>query len=106
MFLPPPQSRWIEVPTPLFAETTAYQVVLQRSARTHRTLLKPTNCHMSTMQPIITVEGLSKVYRLGSGRDGSYRTLRESIMEGVTSSWNKVRRSFNAYPIRRETTGR
>ena len=50
---------------------------------------------MSTTQPIITVEGLSKVYRLGSGRDGSYRTLRESIMEGLTSSWQKVSRSFN-----------
>src|SRR5271157_5404548 len=53
---------------------------------------------MSTAQPIITVEGLSKVYRLASGRDGSYRTLRESIMEGLTRSCNKVRRSFD--PIR------
>ncbi len=50
---------------------------------------------MSTAQPIITVEGLSKVYRLASGRHGSYRTLRESIMEGLTRSCNKVRRSFD-----------
>lgn len=49
---------------------------------------------MSKMQPIITVEGLSKVYRVGSGRDGGYRTLRESIVEGVTGSWQKARRSL------------
>ena len=52
---------------------------------------------MSTAQPIITVEGLSKVYRLASGRDESYRTLRESIMEGLTRSCNKVRRSFDPF---------
>jgi len=57
--------------------------------------LKLTNYHMSTTQPIITVEGLSKVYRLGSGRDGSYRTLRESITEGLTSSVQRVRRAFS-----------
>lgn len=50
---------------------------------------------MSITHPIITVEGLSKVYRLGSGRDGGYRTLRESIMEGMISTWSKVSRSFN-----------
>jgi lipopolysaccharide transport system ATP-binding protein len=50
---------------------------------------------MSTKQPIIIVEGLSKVYRLGSGRDGSYRTLRESITEGLTSSVQRVSRAFS-----------
>src|SRR4051794_19722690 len=47
------------------------------------------------MQPIITVEGLSKIYRLGSGGDGSYRTLRESIMEGWSNTWHSVRRSLS-----------
>jgi lipopolysaccharide transport system ATP-binding protein len=50
---------------------------------------------MSTTQPIITVEGLSKVYRLGSGRDGSYQTLRESITEGLTRSVQRVSRAFS-----------
>lgn len=50
---------------------------------------------MSTTQPIITVEELSKVYRLGSGRDGGYRTLRESITEGLTSSVQRVSRAFS-----------
>lgn len=35
------------------------------------------------MKPAIQVEGLSKVYRLGSHRGAGYRTLREAIVSGL-----------------------
>ena len=44
-------------------------------------------------QPMIQVEGLSKVYHLSAGLNGGYRTLRESIMNGLSTRWHKIRPS-------------
>jgi lipopolysaccharide transport system ATP-binding protein len=45
------------------------------------------------MKAAISIEQLSKRYRLGAGKAGGYRTLRESVMEGLAASWNRLRRS-------------
>jgi lipopolysaccharide transport system ATP-binding protein len=42
------------------------------------------------MKPAISVEDLSKRYRLGTRLDGRYSTLRESIMHAAGSSWNRL----------------
>lgn len=39
------------------------------------------------MKPAIRVENLSKMYRLGETQSNGYRTLRESIMDGVAALW-------------------
>jgi lipopolysaccharide transport system ATP-binding protein len=44
------------------------------------------------MVSAITVENLSKRYRLGPRREGGYRTLRESLTEAVASSWRRLSR--------------
>jgi lipopolysaccharide transport system ATP-binding protein len=43
------------------------------------------------MQPAIRVENLSKLYRLGSGVRGRYRTLRETITDAVSAPWRRFR---------------
>jgi len=43
------------------------------------------------MKPAISVENLSKLYRLGASSDGGYRTLRETITDAVTSPWRRLR---------------
>jgi lipopolysaccharide transport system ATP-binding protein len=45
------------------------------------------------MKAAISIEQLSKRYHLGDGKVHSYRTLRESVMEGLAASWNRLRRS-------------
>ena len=46
----------------------------------------------AAMLPAIQVENLSKSYRIGrSSRQGSYRTLRESLADGVTSAFRRWR---------------
>jgi lipopolysaccharide transport system ATP-binding protein len=43
------------------------------------------------MKPAILVEGLSKHYRLGSGRKaGGYQTLREAITGAAAASWRRL----------------
>ncbi len=42
------------------------------------------------MKPIIQVEGISKQFRIGTKKE-SYRTLRESLAEGVSNTWNRLR---------------
>ena len=44
------------------------------------------------MESAITVDDLSKRYSIGVRRTGGYRTLREAIVEGVTSPWRRLRR--------------
>ena len=44
------------------------------------------------MRAAITVENLSKRYRLGDGPAGGYQTLRESISGALASSWRRLRR--------------
>lgn len=46
------------------------------------------------MDPILTVQGLSKAYTIGTRLSGHdrYRTLRESISESVSASWTGLRR--------------
>jgi lipopolysaccharide transport system ATP-binding protein len=44
------------------------------------------------MKPIISVEGLSKVYRIGSRSSGRYRTLRESLTDAARTAWLRVKR--------------
>jgi lipopolysaccharide transport system ATP-binding protein len=43
------------------------------------------------MNNAITVEHVSKSFRLGRNK-GGYRTLRESIMDAAGASWNRIRR--------------
>jgi lipopolysaccharide transport system ATP-binding protein len=43
------------------------------------------------MKPAIRVEGLSKQYRIGARRTGSYRTLREAILQAGANSWQRVK---------------
>lgn len=47
------------------------------------------------MPPAIEVENLSKQYRIGSGRQGAYRTLRESFSDAARASWKGLRRLAN-----------
>jgi lipopolysaccharide transport system ATP-binding protein len=52
------------------------------------------------MEAAITVENLSKVYQIGASRSTGYRTLRESITEGLESSWRRLRgRTGSTYAI-------
>jgi lipopolysaccharide transport system ATP-binding protein len=53
------------------------------------------------MKPAIKVESLSKIYRIGERTSNTYRTLRDSISESVTGSWNGLRRLING--SRKET---
>jgi lipopolysaccharide transport system ATP-binding protein len=43
------------------------------------------------MKPAITVENLSKLYRLGTGATGGYRTLRETITDALAAPWRRPR---------------
>ena len=43
------------------------------------------------MTAAIRVENLSKLYRLGERRGAGYRTLRESIAEGFSAPWRRLR---------------
>jgi len=44
------------------------------------------------MKPAIRVENVSKCFKLGVSQAGGYRTLRESLTEGVADLWHGVRR--------------
>jgi lipopolysaccharide transport system ATP-binding protein len=44
------------------------------------------------MNPAISVQGISKAFRVGEGSLRGYRTLRESIMDGVGSLWQRLTR--------------
>lgn len=44
------------------------------------------------MQSAISIENLSKFYRLGTRRDGGYRTLRETVMGAAAASWHRLQR--------------
>lgn len=46
------------------------------------------------MNPIISVQGLSKVYSLGPHPSGHnrYRTIRESLTDGVVATWRELKR--------------
>src|SRR5262249_1482512 len=46
---------------------------------------------VSTMNPAIRVENVSKRFRLGARQFGSYRTLRESLADAFQSPWNRLR---------------
>jgi lipopolysaccharide transport system ATP-binding protein len=46
------------------------------------------------MKPAIRVDNLSKCFQIGSSQVGGYRTLRESIMDGVTAPARKLKRLF------------
>jgi lipopolysaccharide transport system ATP-binding protein len=48
------------------------------------------------MRPAIAIESVSKVYRIGTSPAGSYRTLRESVMEGLAAPWRKLQRSLGS----------
>ena len=50
------------------------------------------------MQSAISIENLSKFYRLGTRRDGGYRTLRETMMEAAAASWHRLRRLSRPSP--------
>ncbi len=43
------------------------------------------------MNTAITVENVSKRYRIGANQTRGYRTLRESIAEGLVSRWKRLR---------------
>src|SRR5438067_10694496 len=43
------------------------------------------------MKPAISVENLSKLYRLGAGATGGYRTLRETITDALAAPWRRPR---------------
>jgi lipopolysaccharide transport system ATP-binding protein len=43
------------------------------------------------MTAAISVQNLSKIYRLGQSAGGDYRTLRESIMAAATLPWRRLR---------------
>jgi lipopolysaccharide transport system ATP-binding protein len=43
------------------------------------------------MQSAISIDGLSKHYRLGARRDGRYRTLRESVSQAGAVAWRRLR---------------
>jgi lipopolysaccharide transport system ATP-binding protein len=44
------------------------------------------------MDSAISVDRLSKLYRIGAGRSSGYRTLRESLIDGLGSAWSRLRR--------------
>ena len=44
------------------------------------------------MNPVIQVEKLSKVYRLGTRPSGEYRTLREALTNAAAAPWRRLRR--------------
>jgi lipopolysaccharide transport system ATP-binding protein len=44
------------------------------------------------MEPAISVERLSKLYRIGHRPDAGYRTLRESLAAGASALWRGARR--------------
>jgi lipopolysaccharide transport system ATP-binding protein len=44
------------------------------------------------MKPAISVQNLSKCYRLGARRQAGYRTLRETIMDAAGASWRGLTR--------------
>jgi lipopolysaccharide transport system ATP-binding protein len=50
------------------------------------------------MMPAIRIENLSKLYRIGRLAPTSYRTLRESVGEGLRSSWRRLRRVASRRP--------
>jgi lipopolysaccharide transport system ATP-binding protein len=56
---------------------------------------------MQTMKPAIAVQQLSKQYQLGCEGNQGYRTLRESIVDGLTAPWRALR---NRWPGARKPT--
>jgi lipopolysaccharide transport system ATP-binding protein len=44
------------------------------------------------VKPAISVDGVSKRYRLGLGKLRGYRTLRETVTEGLAASWRRLGR--------------
>jgi lipopolysaccharide transport system ATP-binding protein len=50
------------------------------------------------MKPAVTVENLSKLYRLGGNLNGSYRTLRESVTDALAAPWNRLRSALGRRP--------
>ena len=48
------------------------------------------------MNYAILVNGLAKVYGIGSRRHGPYRTFRESIMETVATPWRLLQSRFRS----------
>ena len=58
------------------------------------------------MESAITVDDLSKRYSIGASRTGGYRTLREAIVQGVSSPLRRLRgRGEKAATGRRGFTG-
>jgi len=47
------------------------------------------------MTTAIRVENLSKLYHLGGSRGADYRTIRESIVEGLSAPWRRLRGERN-----------
>ena len=43
------------------------------------------------MKAAISIEGISKRYRLGSSANGDYRTIRESITDAFAACWRGLR---------------
>ena len=48
---------------------------------------RPQPCRRNAMTPIVTVENLSKRYRVGARKAARYRTLRESLTTAAASPW-------------------
>ncbi|HEX8201007.1 MAG TPA: ABC transporter ATP-binding protein [Isosphaeraceae bacterium] len=48
------------------------------------------------MKPAIRIENLSKLYHIGPGRNGSYRTLREAIVDASAAPWRRLARRFRS----------
>jgi lipopolysaccharide transport system ATP-binding protein len=49
------------------------------------------------MQPAIVTENLSKQYHLGSGLNGGYQTLRESLARAALQPWKRLRRGLSGF---------
>lgn len=50
------------------------------------------------MQSAISIESVSKFYRLGTRREGAYRTLRETLTEAAAVPWRRLRRLSRSSP--------
>src|SRR5436853_6639236 len=56
------------------------------------------------MKPAIRIENLSKRYRIGARRTGSYQTLRETIVDVVAAPWRRWRRLATGDDVSAEET--
>jgi lipopolysaccharide transport system ATP-binding protein len=56
------------------------------------------------MKPVIQIDNISKMYRLGRGQRARYRTLREAVTAAAAAPWRRLRRFSGRLPGNDPTT--